>query len=360
MRCQAAGKFVFRAAKAMTVVRIGKLMFKALARCVVLSFALLPALAGAEPVKLKLAFFTSDRSVVYQAAVKPFVDAVNAEGKGWLQIEIYFSGILGKGQAKQPELVVDGVADIAFVVPGQEPERFHDDGVIELPYLFRDVREASLTYSRLIAANALQGYEDFFVIGAFASEPNGIHSRKRLASLADLKGQRIRTNNLVEAAVIESLGGVPAVIAMNKTFDAISSGNADGATSPPSVLFEFGVGRVATHHYMLPLTVAPMALLMNKKKFDSLPEPAKNLIRKYSGEWTAARWIETFEGLEKQLLEQIKADPRRTVTFPSQADVEAAEQASKSMVGRWLATSERNRQLLAQVEAELVRIRASR
>ena len=46
------------------------------------SSLLLPLAATAEPVTLKLSFFTSDRSFAYQAAVKPFVDAINADGKG--------------------------------------------------------------------------------------------------------------------------------------------------------------------------------------------------------------------------------------------------------------------------------------
>ena len=66
-------------------------MLKLLARCAVISFVLTSALA-AEPVKLKLAFFSSDRSTSYLAAIKPFVDAVNAEARGQIEIETYFSG----------------------------------------------------------------------------------------------------------------------------------------------------------------------------------------------------------------------------------------------------------------------------
>jgi hypothetical protein len=39
-------------------------MFKALAQCVLLAFALLPCAAAAEPIKLKLSYFTSDREVI--------------------------------------------------------------------------------------------------------------------------------------------------------------------------------------------------------------------------------------------------------------------------------------------------------
>jgi len=181
-------------------------MFKTLARCVLVSLALvLSPAAAAEPVKLKLSFFSSDTAYLYMGGVKPFVDAVNSEAKGLLHIDVFFRGALGKA-AQQPQLVRDGVADIALVVPGYTADQFPDNAVIELPGLFRDQREASLTYTRMITANALRGYEDFFVITAFTVEPHSIHTRQPIASLDDLKGLKIRANNPTEAATFEKLG----------------------------------------------------------------------------------------------------------------------------------------------------------
>src|SRR5262245_59168623 len=131
---------------------------------------LLPAAASAQTATLKLSFYTSDRASVYHAPVKPFVEAVNADAKGLLEIEVYFGGTLEKSQAKQPQLVIDGGADIAFLIPGMTPDLFPDNVVVELPGLFRDMREATLTYTRLIGANALRGYQHFHVVGAFGSE----------------------------------------------------------------------------------------------------------------------------------------------------------------------------------------------
>src|SRR6185503_14124459 len=171
-------------------------MLKTLARCLLFSLALLPAAASAtEPVRLKLSFFSSDSAMLYGGGVKPFVDAVNSEAKGLLEIEVFFSGALGKAPAQQPQLVRDGVADIAFIVPGYTAAQFPDNAVIELPGLFRDQQEASLAYTRMIAANALRGYEDFIVITAFTVEPHSIHTRRPIASLDDLKGLKIRVNN---------------------------------------------------------------------------------------------------------------------------------------------------------------------
>jgi TRAP-type C4-dicarboxylate transport system substrate-binding protein len=160
-------------------------MIKTFARWALLAIALSPSTASAEPIKLKLSLISSDRSLIYRGCVKPFVDAVNAEAKGLLEIEVYFSGALSKVGAAQPQLVVDDVADIALIVPGYTPDRFYDNTVVELPGLFQDLREASLVYTRLIAAGDLKGYEEYFVIAALMSPPENIHSRQPIATIAD-------------------------------------------------------------------------------------------------------------------------------------------------------------------------------
>ena len=125
-------------------------MFKLLTHCALLSLVLMPHMAIADPITLKLAFFTSDQSKIFNIAIKPFIDAMNEEGS--TKIETYASGSLGKDQAQQPQMVRDGVADIAFVVLGPTGNQFPDRSVMELPGLFNDMREATLVCTRLIAS----------------------------------------------------------------------------------------------------------------------------------------------------------------------------------------------------------------
>ena len=89
-------------------------------RLIVAAIILLPALAQAEPINLKLAFFSSDRTHLYRAGVKPFVDAVNKEGKDQVKIEVHLSGSLGQYPINQSQLLRDGIADIAYVVQPYE------------------------------------------------------------------------------------------------------------------------------------------------------------------------------------------------------------------------------------------------
>ncbi len=42
--------------------------------------------------------------------------------------------------------------------------------------------------------------------------------------------------------------------------------------------------RVTKNHYLLSGGGAPLVLVMNRRKFENLPDAAKTIIRKYSGE----------------------------------------------------------------------------
>lgn len=333
---------------------------RAAMRVSALLFAMVfPFSAGAEPVTLKVSFWSSDRSPAYLGLVKPFVEAINREGGGLLHAVVYFSGALGSVQSEQPRILLDGTADVALVVPGQNPERFVDSGVIELPGLFHDAREASLVYTRLVGSNALRGYEDFYVIAAVGTYPQSVHARKRVASLADLKGQRLRVNSAFEGVAIAKLGALPMVLAINEASNTIASGELNGLVVQPAQLFDVGAHRLVSNHYLLPVSSAPQALLMNRRVFDSLPERGKDIVRKYSGEWAANRYVEVADAFNEQAIDRLKAEPRRQVTVPTAADRAVAQRAFDAVVEEWAVLSPHNRELLSKVRSEVERLRSA-
>lgn len=333
-------------------------MIKFFLRAALLATGLWASVASAEPIKLKLSLVTSDRALIYLGGVKPFVDAVNAEAKDLLEIEVFFSGALEKQPALQPQLVADGGADIAFIFPGYTPQRFYDNTVIELPGLFQDTREASLVYTRLIAAGAMKGYEDYFVIAALSSPAESIHARRPIESIADLNGISVRTSNVTSAAAVARLGMRPVQMPVNEIAEALSEGRIESAVAPLAMLFEFGIGRVANAHYMLEISHAALALVMNRKKFDSLPREAQDIIRKYSGEWPVESYLRAYEASGKAVMEQLRANPRRKIVDPSPADQATAELAFKSLVDEWALRAPANRLQLDLVRAEITKLRA--
>jgi len=328
--------------------------------CALIIFALLPFAASAAPIKLKFSFFSSDREYAYEKVVKPFVNAVNLEGKGFVEIELYPSGALGRSYAQQAQLVLSGEADIAWVNPALTPELFSDNSVIELPGLFRDAQEAVQVYTRIAGSGSLRGYEDFFLIAAMSTEPLTIHMRSPVESLDDLKGKRIRTGRQTEVAVLKALGAEPVLMPINQVADAINSGAIDGAGAALEVMADFGISRFATYHYRLDLGTVPLLMIMNKKKFDSLPEAAQNAIRKFSGAWSVKHYIDAINAYDAEILKRLESDPRRKVIYPSQRDLARARDVFDTVVTQWVSGNPRNRALLDRVDAEIAEFRSAR
>jgi TRAP-type C4-dicarboxylate transport system substrate-binding protein len=98
---------------------------------------------------------------------------------------------------------------------------------------------------------------------------------------------------------------------------------------------------------------------MNRGKFASLPPAAQAIIRKYSGQWLVERSVAGFDTLDAQILEQMKADPKRKVVELSPADLESTQRVFASVVQDWAAMSPHNRELLALVRSEIKTLRSS-
>ena len=246
------------------------------------------------------------------------------------------------------------------MIASYTPGRFQENEVLELPGLFRDLKESTTVYTRLVSSGQLKGYDDYFVIGTFGTAPYSIHSRGQITSLADIKGKKIRSSGAIEGATIKALGGVPIGMPVTEVPEAVSRGTVDGTTSHPSPLFDFGIARVTSAHYFTRLGIVPLAILLNKKKFDSLPKQAQDAIRKYSGEWTAVRFNEGIGAYNDSLVKQLQDDPKRKVVFPSDAELAAARTAYQPVIAEWAARTPRNAELLKVVEAEIAKVRSGR
>lgn len=203
--------------------------------------------AGAEPVRLKLAMFANDTEMTWVTVIKPWAEQVNAAGKGVVQIDLYPNGALGRSLPEQPQMLLNGVADIAFVIPGITPGRFPDNEVMDLPGQFDTMGEATETYTTLIASGRLTGFRNYVVLGAMATGPFEIDSRPPVTDLKSLAGKKIRVTNPSQGETLKQLGAVPVLLPVEQIAEAVGRGTIDGATEFPGPLLDFGVDRVTKY-----------------------------------------------------------------------------------------------------------------
>ena len=318
---------------------------------------LLPAAVLADPVKLKLGHFANDNTVM---VYKAWAEAVNAAANGTIQVEVFPNGALGRNLAQQAQLIDSGVQDIGFVVPGITPGRFPDNVVLELPGLFDNMKEATLVYTSLTAAHKLRGYDDFYVIDEFATPPFSINLRKPIKDIDELKGLKIRAGNSTEANMLKELGAVPILIPVNEIAEAVGRGTIDGTTAQPQTIVDFGIDRVTSFHYMAHLGPSPLAELMNRKVFESLPPQGQDAIRKYSGGWFADKYLTVMGPIMDGYMRRLRSDPKHTVVEPSAEDQRKWDAAVQRVIDAWVAKDPRNGELLQTVRAEIAKVRADK
>jgi TRAP-type C4-dicarboxylate transport system substrate-binding protein len=306
---------------------------------------------------LKWAVFTPDSEVTFRTVMKPFAETVQRESDNAVVFDLFPNGALGRNPGQQPQMIIDGVADVAWVVQSYSPGRFPDTEVLELPGLFKDLRESSLVATRLGRRKVLNDYGDFYVIGLWGTAPYSIHTNYPVNSIADLKGKTIRASSKNESAALRAFGAVPIGMPVTEIPEAISRGTISGTTSHLSPFFDFGLDRVTNNHFFIGLGIVPLAVLMNKKKFDALPEAARAAIERNAGDALTKKWIESITSYNAANLEKLKSNPKNKVVFPSQAELDEAQRLLAPVRDEWVAVSERHKELKAALDSELAAVR---
>jgi TRAP-type C4-dicarboxylate transport system substrate-binding protein len=315
--------------------------------------AMTPLLADADPLRLKFAYFAADTDETWITTIRPFIEAVNEEAKGIIEIK----PAIGSALAVQAQHVLDGTADMSFIVPGLTPARFPDNDILELPGLFADLREATLVATHLIAAGKLRGFEDYYVIGALGTMPASLHSRMQGTTLEDYAGKRVRASRAVEARVLQELGINPVSLPIVETSQALALGAIDGILMAPIPLVDYGVAKYVRYHYFPNLGGAVAALVMNRRVFDALPEAGQAAIRKYSGDWIAERYATGIAGFTEKILKDWRADPRQRLAGPSAEEALRLKAVYRIATKAAVAENPGAAELLAAVAAERAKLR---
>jgi TRAP-type C4-dicarboxylate transport system substrate-binding protein len=316
--------------------------------------------AHADPVKLRFASFTSDTEQTLLTVFKPFADGASKDSDGAVQIDIFPNGALGRNPAQQAQMVADGIADIAWVVPSFTPGRFPETEVFELPGLFRSLEEGTMVFTRLTAAGKIESFKDFLPIATVTTAPYSIHARVPIKTLADLKGRKIRISSSIESETLRALGAVPVGMSTTEVAEALARGTVDGTTGHPSALFDFGQVRVVSSHYFIRLGAVPITILMNRTKFNSLPKAGQDAILKYSGMWTAHQFATNITAYNEGLMKKLTSDPARTIVTPTPADADTAQAAFDKVIDTWAAKSPGNKKMLELVRAEIAAVRTGK
>jgi TRAP-type transport system periplasmic protein len=222
---------------------------------------------------------------------------------GRLRLRIYPASQLGPVN-RQFDLVRNGVADIAVGLHGATPGRFPLSDLVSLPYVHPFAGSQSEITSRRLTELAPKylaaEHPGMKILWMAVTNPLLVHTAKvPLKSADDLKGLRIRYAGEQFAAVISMLNAVPLAVPPGETQDALAKGIIDGCTFPYEAAQSFDLGTVAKYSQEPGISTASFAVVMNQRKFDSLPADLREIIEKTTGVEQAGRFGAAFDAAEK-------------------------------------------------------------
>ncbi|KAA9029925.1 TRAP transporter substrate-binding protein [Niallia endozanthoxylica] len=181
--------------------------------------------------------------------------------------------------------VANGLADIGLSSTTYEPGRFPLLAISDMPSGYPNATVASKVIADLINEYPQDAFKDFKIITTFASEPAYIQSQQPIESLADLKGKQLRISGAT-TDLFKELGAAPVGMSQGEVAEALQTGIVNGYVSSREVLKDMKYAEMVKSITDYPLTVNTFVAVMNKSKYDSLPDDVKKVIDELNTEMT--------------------------------------------------------------------------
>jgi TRAP-type C4-dicarboxylate transport system substrate-binding protein len=238
--------------------------------------------AVAQPVVLKLGMPSPPRSFMNTDLFQPWAEEVTKASEGTLKVEVHAGGALGNFGVMY-DRVVDGVADLGFIVASFSTGKFRMHEVAALPFESSDSVEVATALWRLYEKGITAAeFSEVRPIAIWTFANATIHSRDLIRLATDVKGKKITIGNSATGRIVAALGGSPLVFRPDELYQVLQRGVAEGSLISFSAIGTYKLAEVVRHHVDLPLGGDPAMLIMNRKKYDSLPPRAKAAIDRYS------------------------------------------------------------------------------
>ncbi len=268
-----------------------KHLFSLIGAAITVALAATSAASHAQEITLKVSHFWAPTAMAPTKVIGPWCDKINKESGGKLKCQIFPAMSLGGTPAQAFDQVKDGVADIAYTLPGYTAGRFPLIEVFELPFMNENAEASSqAVWDYYLTTPAVQ--KEFAGVKPlmFHTHDEGyVHTRdKQIKTLADFKGLKMRAPTRQTNKLLSKLGATPVSMPLPAIPDAVSKGVIDGFLLPweviPSVkLHEMVKFHAETDPKERALYSAIFIMAMNPAKYDSLPADLKRVIDNNSG-----------------------------------------------------------------------------
>ncbi len=225
---------------------------------------------------------SSPEDTVTQIMAEKFSEEVSELSNGRMKIQVYPNSVLG-GDRELLESCADG--DIPFVVQNTAPQVsfMKDIAVFDMPCVYNDIDDIRKIVddpdflSGIGSVYKSGGYE---LLGYADQGFRVMSTNKNVSSMADFKGQKIRTmENSYHLAFWKQLGASPTPMAFSEVYIGLQQGTIDAQENPYEVIVSNKL--YEQQHYIVETNHLPhlISLIVSDEFMQKLPEEDQEIIR---------------------------------------------------------------------------------
>jgi TRAP-type C4-dicarboxylate transport system substrate-binding protein len=309
------------------------------------------------PTVLKFGTYEPAQAFLPVKVFIPWVEKINKAGEGILKIELYTNGVLGPDPTQQLKMIVDGVADITSSGMAYAPGRFPESVVTNVPFIATNLLDASIALRSMHEKKAFSGFGDILALCMVAQPPYYLHTTKPCAMPADIKGLKIRTAGKMQQDLIAATGGTPVAESISKVAENISRNNMQGTVGEWMGMETYRVVDVAKCHTYANFGTNAFPVLMNKRKFESMPKEAQDMLMKHSDMELLLPYCYEWEKFNDEVETRLRNDPTHTHIDLNAEQTEVWKKAFDSATQGWLKTNPKFPGILDMYKEEVAKAR---
>jgi TRAP-type transport system periplasmic protein len=290
----------------------------------------------AQTIELKLAHFMSPVHVQHQKSFEPFAKKVEELTGGKVTVKVFPGGALG-GPTQLPDAAKAGITDIAFIIPSYTTGRFLRSSVLDLPFVVGSAVHATKVLYDVYDKYLAEDFKEYKVLWLYSCGPGQLHSRaKPIAKLEDLKGTKMRAPSAYMSKALQLMGANPVSMPISELTVSLQKGVMDGMLTPFSALADFRCFELIKYIAELDFYVSPMAVVMNKEKFASLPDFAKKALEQAGGKQWGLHAAAAYDEHDQNSVKEGSSKYNIKITKISGAELQKFRDSVKVMEADWV------------------------
>ncbi len=228
--------------------------------------------------EFSLAYWMGPNHPMNAAVFTPFAENLAEISGGELTVELFPGGALNGSPPAQYGIMLDGVADIVFAIPGYTGDVFPVTGVITYPGICETATECTDSLWR--ARDMIEQEYNAVLLGLWGNNPPVLITRDApVRTLEDLEGLIVRVTSTQDVAFAEALGASGVTQPVNVINQNLTNGVVDAIAIGPSAIGSFNLqepGNYITTYF--PGSGSAFVLLMNRDVYDDLTEEQQGWI----------------------------------------------------------------------------------